>query len=165
MNRGLSIKKTLSSKQFRALGYPRPFKGWERLMIGRYYTEARIEEFMSLQNEHLINSKRVFSQDELGQIKAAKKKNEKKYRKVILPPDIENYKHPHWLLKRKEIYRERGSRCESCGQENVTLHVHHLLYEIGKEPWDVPNWYLVILCEDCHKGEHSKNLYAPKKHF
>src|SRR5436190_1899360 len=49
--------------------------------------------------------------------------------------------------------------CVDCGTKTVTLHVHHLYYERGKEPWEYPVDDLVTLCEDCH----SRRTVAMKK--
>lgn len=40
-------------------------------------------------------------------------------------------------------------QCVECEEKNETLHVHHLFY--GQEPWIVPDWALVTLCEGCHE--------------
>lgn len=44
--------------------------------------------------------------------------------------------------------------------QGVPLHVHHLKYLRGKMIWEVPLFYLVTLCEDCHSKEHGRDLKA-----
>lgn len=41
-------------------------------------------------------------------------------------------------------------RCTSCLDKTKTLHVHHLDYISGNEPWEYENNYLITLCHDCH---------------
>lgn len=41
-----------------------------------------------------------------------------------------------------------GFTCQQCGAVDKTLHVHHHKYA-GK-PWEVDEYYLETLCEDCH---------------
>ncbi len=37
----------------------------------------------------------------------------------------------------------------------LPLHVHHLYYIKGKEPWDYKDSALITLCADCHQKRHS----------
>ena len=60
-------------------------------------------------------------------------------------------KHPKWQKRRLEVLQEAGFRCEKCGAEDATLHVHHAYYEKGLAPWDYPAQSLHNLCENCHK--------------
>lgn len=59
-----------------------------------------------------------------------------------------------WRDKRKELYRERGGRCEDCGRElRGHYHAHHLSYtNVGREPLRD----LLLLCEGCHKKRHPR---------
>lgn len=59
-------------------------------------------------------------------------------------------KDPRWQKKRLEILSRDGFSCKDCYNDKKTLHVHHLNYIYGKEPWDYPNEYFTTLCEDCH---------------
>lgn len=63
---------------------------------------------------------------------------------------FEKLKDPRWQKKRLEIFERDGWRCKECYSKEKTLHVHHLFYLKGKEPWEIPNGFLVTLCEDCH---------------
>ena len=42
-------------------------------------------------------------------------------------------------------------RCKECGDTETLLHVHHLMYHRGKDPWDIDNRWLVTLCRVCHE--------------
>jgi len=60
----------------------------------------------------------------------------------------EKLKHPKWQQKRLKILERDSWRCQTCGDENNSLHVHHIEY--GKEPWSVSDDNLITLCESCH---------------
>lgn len=52
-----------------------------------------------------------------------------------------------WRNIRKDLFRVRGKKCESCGYGSATLHVHHLTYDrFGNE--NLAD--LKILCKPCH---------------
>jgi hypothetical protein len=42
-------------------------------------------------------------------------------------------------------------KCEECGNDEVTLHVHHTYYEKNHTPWEYPDESLQCLCENCHQ--------------
>lgn len=65
----------------------------------------------------------------------------------------EKLRDPRWQKKRLEILDRDNWTCQNCGDEKSTLHVHHLDYEKGLEPWDYEDEYLQTLCETCHEGE------------
>jgi hypothetical protein len=65
----------------------------------------------------------------------------------------EKLKDPRWQKKRLEILQRDNWTCQQCCDTESTLHVHHRRYLPGKEPWDIPNEYLVTLCESCHEFE------------
>jgi hypothetical protein len=48
-------------------------------------------------------------------------------------------KDPRWQKKRLEILERDGWKCMACGDKEKTLHVHHIFYLPGKEPWDIPS--------------------------
>lgn len=58
-----------------------------------------------------------------------------------------------WQRKRLEVLDRDEFRCRWCGDATSTLHVHHVEYEAGKEPWDYVNELLITLCEHCHESE------------
>jgi len=69
---------------------------------------------------------------------------------------IEKLKHPKWQKKRLEILGRDSFKCRSCHAEENTLHVHHLYYRKGNDPWDYPNACLITLCDQCHDIEHDE---------
>ena len=71
---------------------------------------------------------------------------------------LEKLKDPRWQKKRLEIFERDGWRCKMCGDEQNTLHVHHLFYFKDVEPWDVHDGFLISLCEFCHGLTKGKNL-------
>ena len=62
----------------------------------------------------------------------------------------EKLKDPRWQRKRLEIMGAADFKCEGCGAEDKTLHVHHGLYEKNFEPWEYDDSTLWCLCVDCH---------------
>lgn len=65
----------------------------------------------------------------------------------------EKLKDPRWQRKRLEIMERDGFKCRICGDETTTLHVHHIRYLRGREPWEYREFYFVTLCENCHETE------------
>ncbi len=63
-------------------------------------------------------------------------------------------KNPLWQKRRLEIMQKANFKCEVCSRETRTLHVHHIFYVSGRDPWDYPDAVLVCLCDQCHKVEH-----------
>jgi hypothetical protein len=57
-------------------------------------------------------------------------------------------KDPRWQKKRLEVFQRDGFKCTKCGEDELTLHVHHLKY--NKQSWDAPLEDLATLCESCH---------------
>lgn len=64
-------------------------------------------------------------------------------------------KSPKWQRKRLEVMEGRSFECESCGDKEKTLNVHHKIYRKNKKIWEYPNSDLECLCEDCHKESHT----------
>lgn len=62
----------------------------------------------------------------------------------------EKLKHPKWQAKRLEVLKRDNFTCLGCESSENTLHVHHLYYVSGRDPWEYPMWSLKTLCEDCH---------------
>jgi hypothetical protein len=60
--------------------------------------------------------------------------------------------HPLWQKRRLEILQKSDFKCRECGSGNHSLHVHHVYYEKGKEPWDYPDEALISLCQVCHNN-------------
>jgi hypothetical protein len=63
-------------------------------------------------------------------------------------------KDPRWQRKRLEIMGRDKFKCRLCGDSDSTLHVHHIKYERGADPWDYNDESLVTLCEGCHEELH-----------
>jgi len=63
----------------------------------------------------------------------------------------EKLKHPKWQRKRLEIMSRDKWMCQLCYDEETTLHVHHLRYKKGADPWGYDNKDLTTLCEHCHE--------------
>lgn len=68
----------------------------------------------------------------------------------------------HWKSLKREVIEQRGSRCERCKGEGVSLELHHLHYRsLGSEhPEDVE-----LLCADCHAraDEARESKARPKR--
>jgi hypothetical protein len=64
-------------------------------------------------------------------------------------------RHPRWQAKRLEVMQRAGFACESCGDTETTLNVHHVLYRKGAAPWEYEARDLVCLCERCHAEFHN----------
>lgn len=64
---------------------------------------------------------------------------------------------PRWQKKRVEVLLRDEFRCQHCGNNEETLHVHHLRYEKGKMPWEYDNSGLITLCHRCHEAESKSN--------
>jgi 5-methylcytosine-specific restriction endonuclease McrA len=61
-----------------------------------------------------------------------------------------------WREKRDKILKRDRFACKQCGTKK-NLHIHHLWYPLGKNPWEIDDKYLQTLCEKCHEGEHNLN--------
>jgi hypothetical protein len=61
---------------------------------------------------------------------------------------------PRWQKKRLKILERDEFTCQKCLDSSSMLAVHHMIYEKGKEPWDIEDKYLLTLCEECHTEEY-----------
>ncbi len=68
-------------------------------------------------------------------------------------------KDPRWQKKRLEILERDDWTCQWCGSKEKTLHVHHLCYVHGRDPWESPIHELLTVCEDCHASEKNRKTY------
>lgn len=62
----------------------------------------------------------------------------------------EKLRDPRWQKLRLEVMQRDGFKCLCCGATDKTLHVHHLFYVNGGNPWDTKEHLLETLCESCH---------------
>jgi len=69
------------------------------------------------------------------------------------------YLDPRWQKKRLKILERDDWRCQICGNDEITLHVHHRLYIQNKSIWDYPDHLLITLCESCHESEKEMKDY------
>ncbi len=67
----------------------------------------------------------------------------------------EKLKDPLWLMKRRSILARDNFTCQSCGDKEKVMNVHHEYYITGNEPWEYPDKALVTLCQDCHAIEEN----------
>jgi len=111
------------------------------------------------QRERKRKLKKQVAQGKQSARKQYKKKNNKKHEFQF------QYKRQEWIELRNRIIRRDHNRCVACHCESNVFHVHHLLYHKDKSIWDVPDFYLVTLCPDCHIKEHSKQFIPPSKHY
>lgn len=72
-------------------------------------------------------------------------------------------KNPEWQKKRLEILSRDNFMCQACYNTKNTLHVHHLDYIYGKEPWEYDGNYFITLCEDCHEEVSKQKPEFEKK--
>lgn len=72
----------------------------------------------------------------------------------------EKLKDPRWQKKRLEIFERDKWSCQICNSNQKTLHVHHITYEYGVDPWNYDNLNYKTLCEDCHKDEEFCKPYV-----
>ena len=63
-------------------------------------------------------------------------------------------KDPRWQQMRLKVFERDEWMCQFCGSKDQTLHVHHLSYEKGKDPWEYPIENLLTVCECCHQEEY-----------
>lgn len=61
---------------------------------------------------------------------------------------------PRCQKKRLEVFERDNWQCQSCGRADKSLHIHHLKYLVGCDPWDYDNSFLITYCSVCHETEH-----------
>ncbi len=69
-------------------------------------------------------------------------------------------KDPRWQKKRLEVMEMAEWKCYSCGGSERPLHVHHVNYFKGLDPWDYENDNLRSLCDLCHGRLESAIVYS-----
>lgn len=67
----------------------------------------------------------------------------------------EKLKDPRWQKLRLQILERDEWMCQSCSSKDKTLHVHHVHYIYGLDPWEYEDesQFLITLCVDCHELE------------
>lgn len=73
----------------------------------------------------------------------------------------EKLKDPRWQRKRLEVMQRSDFRCDVCGADKNTLHVHHGIYVWGRDIWEHPLETLHCLCEKCHPAA-GEELYEAR---
>jgi 5-methylcytosine-specific restriction endonuclease McrA len=58
---------------------------------------------------------------------------------------------PEWQARRSATLARAGYRCQTCGENDVCLDVHHNAYE---RYGDENTFDLVVLCRSCHQKVH-----------
>lgn len=71
---------------------------------------------------------------------------------------------PLWQKKRLEIFSRDNWTCTKCHNNHRTLHVHHIRYKKGSNPWEYDNSYLTTLCHICHEKEHEVIIDPERKY-
>jgi hypothetical protein len=74
----------------------------------------------------------------------------------------EKLKDPRWLMRRRSILARDLCTCQSCGDKDGVMQVHHKYYITGREPWEYPDEALVLLCAGCHEVEETGRKQAFK---
>jgi len=65
----------------------------------------------------------------------------------------EQLRDKRWKLKRLDILRRDGFKCQICGYFGDRVNVHHLKYT--GMAWDAPDNDLITLCRECHNKLHT----------
>jgi hypothetical protein len=61
------------------------------------------------------------------------------------------YRDPRWQKKRLEVLERAEWCCQTCGESELELQVHHGYYEGTRKPWEYEPWSLFALCDKCHE--------------
>jgi len=125
-------------------------RGWAKKLVGSEQTEEAIQKFLSLKDLH-------FKPEQAEYYRTKRKGLSFEY--ITEPLTFQQqYTHPNWQKMRLHCLKRDNFQCVNCGNKQKTLHAHHLKYIKGKYVWDVPPFYIVTLCEDCHSEEHGRDL-------
>lgn len=72
----------------------------------------------------------------------------------------EKLKDPRWIEFRDNVRELRGYKCQWCNAKFQkgygNLHVHHMTYAPGAEPWEHDIGDVVLICDRCHEDCHTK---------
>lgn len=72
---------------------------------------------------------------------------------------------PRWQQFRLKRLERADWQCEACSDSTSTLHVHHVFYIQGRDPWDYLPESTVVLCDQCHDMEHDFTNSERPSHF
>lgn len=75
----------------------------------------------------------------------------------------EKLRTPEWQEKRFKILDRDNRHCLRCGrgfEDGVLLHVHHLAYRSGCEPWEYPDEELQTLCDEHHLEAEGEKIFV-----
>jgi len=61
---------------------------------------------------------------------------------------------PKWQKLRLEKMQQSNFSCELCGDDESQLHIHHIQYIAGFDPWMYGLHELQCLCDSCHTLTH-----------
>ena len=64
----------------------------------------------------------------------------------------EQIKDPRWQKRRLSILERDEFMCQSCGNTEEELQVHHIIYYQNRMIWDYEDDELLTLCSTCHKN-------------
>lgn len=81
-----------------------------------------------------------------------------------MPTYSELLRLPAWQKKRYATLESRGWKCQGCGAKEKALQVHHLNYIDGHKPWDYPDDWLEVLCDECHEWREGFNALFGRTH-
>lgn len=72
----------------------------------------------------------------------------------------EKLKDPRWQKMRLEVFQRDEFSCVCCGNDKLTLHVHHTKYK--GDPWQALMEWLYTVCEFCHEELHAGRPFKIK---
>ena len=107
------------------------------------------------------NPKSLIYKTTLGKERAAKKSQEKIIQAEKKRNDyLEFINSQKWKSFRAGIIKERGRKCEKCGETKGEIHAHHLTYErfMNELPEDIQ-----LLCKACHMAVHNRRNNKKEK--
>ena len=167
--KGLKSGKYISKAQCLLLGIPvENNRKQKKALIGKEITEETYNRFLELK----LKQKR---KSVLEKVKALKKTILKTDIKTVDIEILKTYakdntvleeainkmpysvflKTQYWRSITKYLRDKTGHKCQICGKEN-NLQVHHKTYlHHGKEVFYLED--LIVLCDNCHHNEHTKN--------
>ena len=155
MEQGKSSNGGYNSQQIKMLGEDIKKSGWFKRCIGKCVSDENIRLFLELKDAHFKGGVNKL------QRKLANKSLLRLPEFLPVPPGLpwpDQYLHPNWQRMRLFVLQRDFYKCVGCGDPNKQLHAHHIRYIKGVYIWDVPHYYIVTLCEDCHSAEHRRDL-------